>query len=32
MRPRARHDAFLNGGLEVLAGDEVMDRALKRLQ
>ncbi len=29
---QARHDAFLRGGLEVLAGDEVMDRARKRLQ
>jgi len=29
---RARHDAFLNGELEALPGDEVMDRARKRLQ
>jgi hypothetical protein len=29
---RARHDAFLKGELEALPGDEVMDRARKRLQ
>lgn len=26
------HEAFLNGELEALPGDEVMDRARKRLQ
>ena len=29
---RARHDAFLKGELEALPGDDVMDRARKRLQ
>jgi hypothetical protein len=29
---RARHDAFLNGELEALPGNEVMHRARKRLQ
>jgi uncharacterized protein YbcC (UPF0753/DUF2309 family) len=29
---KRRHDTFLNGELEALPGDEVMDRARKRLQ
>ena len=29
---KGRHDAFLKGELEALPGDEIMDRARKRLQ
>lgn len=29
---KRRHDAFLKGELDALPGDEVMDRARKRLQ